>query len=89
MVGKHAFKNAAMPVVTLLGTQVGFLIGGTVILEQIFAIPGMGTYMLRAIPSQDIPAILGSTIVFVIFGIVVSLLVDIAYGFLNPKVRVY
>lgn len=89
VVGKHAFKNAAMPVVTLLGTQIGFLIGGTVILEQIFAIPGMGTYLLRAVGGQDIPAILGSTIVFVIFGLVVSLLVDIAYGFLNPKVRVY
>ena len=89
VVGKHAFKNAAMPVVTLLGTQVGFLIGGTVILEQIFAIPGMGNYLLRAISTQDVQALLGATIVFVIFGLFVSLLVDIAYGFLNPKVRVY
>jgi peptide/nickel transport system permease protein len=89
VVGKHALKNAAIPVVTLLGTQLGFLIGGTVLLEQIFAIPGMGTYMLRAITTQDLPAIQGVTVVFVIFGILISLLVDITYGFLNPKVRVY
>ena len=89
VVGKHALKNAAMPVVTTLGTQVGFLIGGTVILEQIFAIPGMGSYLLGAINAQDLPVIQGVTVVFVIFGILISLLVDIAYGYLNPKVRVY
>jgi peptide/nickel transport system permease protein len=89
VVGKHALKNSAIPVVTLLGTQLGFLIGGTVLLEQIFAIPGMGPYMLRSITTQDLPAIQGVTVVFVIFGIAISLLVDITYGFLNPKVRVY
>jgi peptide/nickel transport system permease protein len=89
VVGKHALKNAAMPVVTVLGLQIGFLIGGTVLLEQIFSIPGMGEYFLRGVSGFDLPVIQGVTIVFVLFMILMSLLVDIAYGFLNPKVRVH
>ena len=89
VVGKHALKNAAMPVVTVLGLQLGFLIGGTVILEQIFSIPGMGTYFLRGVSGFDLPVIQGVTVVFVLFMILMSLLVDIVYGFLNPKVRVH
>jgi len=89
VVGKHALKNAAMPVVTVLGLQLGFLVGGTVLLEQIFSIPGMGSYFLRGIDGFDLPVIQGVTIVFVVFMILMSLAVDIAYGFLNPKVRVH
>jgi peptide/nickel transport system permease protein len=89
VVGKHALKNAAMPVVTVLGLQLGFLVGGTVLLEQIFSIPGMGSYFLRGIDGFDLPVIQGVTIVFVVFMILMSLAVDVAYGFLNPKVRVH
>lgn len=88
VVGKHALKNAAIPAVTVIGLQMGGLIGGTVILEQIFSIPGLGTYLLQAITSSDMPVIMGVTTMFVLVYMVMSLLVDVAYGLLNPKVRV-
>lgn len=88
VVGKHALKNAAIPAVTVVGLQMGGLIGGTVILEQIFSIPGLGTYLLQAITSSDMPVIMGVTTMFVLVYMVMSLLVDVAYGLLNPKVRV-
>lgn len=88
VVGKHALKNAAIPAVTVLGLQLGALIGGTVILEQIFSIPGLGTYLLQAVTTSDMPVIMGVTTVFVLVFVTMSLLVDISYGLLNPKVRV-
>ena len=88
VVGKHALKNAAMPAVTVLGLQVGYLFGGTVIVEQIFAIQGVGTYMVTAISGQDVPIIQGGIMMLAVFVVLANLAVDIAYGFLNPKVRV-
>ena len=88
VVVRHAFKNAAVPAVTILGVQVGYLLGGTVIIEQIFAIPGLGRYMIEGIYGSDLPVVQGVVLVFVIFQVGMSLLVDISYGFLNPKVRV-
>lgn len=87
-VGKHALKNAAMPVVTVLGLQVGVLIGGSVIIEQIFSIPGLGTLLLQAVLARDLPVIQGVVIFFAILQVALMFLVDIAYGLLNPKVRV-
>lgn len=87
VVGKHALKNAAIPPITVLGLQVGYLIGGTVITEQVFAIPGLGTYMLRAIINLDMAVVQGVTLVFVLTTITMSLVVDLVYGLLNPKVR--
>jgi peptide/nickel transport system permease protein len=84
----HALKNAAIPAVTVFGTQIGYLLGGTVIIEQIFGIPGLGTYMLNGITSHDLPVVQGVALVFVVFQMGMSLLVDISYGALNPKVRV-
>ena len=88
VVMKHAMKNAAIPVVTVLGLQVGFLLGGTVIIEQIFSIPGLGPYFIRGVTSLDVPVIQGVAIVFVLFTVTLSLLVDITYGLLDPRVRV-
>jgi peptide/nickel transport system permease protein len=85
---KHAMKNAAIPVVTVLGLQIGFLLGGSVIIEQIFSIPGMGSYFVQAVTSFDVPVIQGVTIVFVIVAVLLSLIVDISYGLLDPRVRV-
>jgi peptide/nickel transport system permease protein len=87
VVGKHALKNAGVPALTVLGLQFGYLLGGTVIIEQIFGIPGLGTLMLRSITVSDLPVIQGLALVFVIGQITMSLFVDIGYGFLNPKVR--
>jgi peptide/nickel transport system permease protein len=85
---KYAFKNAAIPAVTVLGLQFSALLGGVVIIERIFSIPGLGSYMLRALSAPDVPVIQAVTLTFVIIHVVVNLAVDISYGFLNPRVRV-
>jgi peptide/nickel transport system permease protein len=85
---RHGLKNAAIPAITVFGIQIGYLLGGAVIIEQIFSIPGLGTYMLQGITSHDLPIVQGVAIVFVLFQMTMSLLVDISYGYVNPKVRV-
>jgi peptide/nickel transport system permease protein len=88
VVGKHGLKNAAIPAVTVLGLQLSVLLGGTVVIENLFSIPGLGGYLLAAIYNNDIAVIQGVTIVFVLIFVVVNLLVDISYGYFNPRVRV-
>ena len=84
---RHALRNAMIPVVTLVGLQAPLLIGGAVIIEQIFVIPGMGLLLLEAVQQRDYPIITG---VFLVVGVAVmgiNLLVDLSYGLLDPKVR--
>ncbi len=84
---RHAVKNAMIPVITLIGVLVPILFGGTVIIEQIFRLPGLGQLLLEAVTSRDYPIITG---VFLVTGMVVmlvNLLVDLCYGYLDPKVR--
>jgi peptide/nickel transport system permease protein len=88
VVGRHGLKNASLPAITIVGIQITALVGGTVIIEQIFSIPGIGTYLLGAIVSADIPAIQGCVLVLTLIAIAMSLIVDILYGLLNPKIRV-
>jgi peptide/nickel transport system permease protein len=88
VVGKHALKNAAIPATTVLAVGFANVLGGTVIIEQIFSMRGMGSYFLEAVVYRDIPVLLGVTMVFVIGFMVVVLLLDIVYGLLNPRVRV-
>jgi len=87
VVAKHALRNAALPAITILGLQFSALLGGTVIIEQIFGIPGLGTYALRAIMANDLPVIQGVTFVFVLVHVGFNLLVDLCYGLLDPKIR--
>jgi peptide/nickel transport system permease protein len=87
VVSRHAVRNALIPVVTLIGLQTPLLIGGAVIMEQIFVIPGMGLLLLDAVSQRDYPIITG---VFLIVGVavmVINLIVDLSYGLLDPKVR--
>lgn len=87
VVMRHALRNALIPVVTLIGLQAPLLIGGAVIMEQIFVIPGMGLLLLDAVSQRDYPIITG---VFLIVGVavmVINLVVDLSYGLLDPKVR--
>jgi peptide/nickel transport system permease protein len=84
---RHALKNALIPVVTLIGLQVPILIGGTVVMEQIFVLPGMGLLMLESIYQRDYPIITGLMLFIGVFVLVVNLLVDLSYGYLDPKVR--
>jgi peptide/nickel transport system permease protein len=87
VVGKHGLKNAAIAPITVLGVQVGYLLGGTVIVEMIFGIPGLGPYMLKGITDRDLPVVQGVTFVFVLWQMAASFLVDVAYGLLSPKAR--
>jgi peptide/nickel transport system permease protein len=84
---KHGLKNAAIPVVTVLGLQVRRLLGGTVIVEQIFAMNGVGSLAVRAVFLRDLPVLLGVALTTAIVVLQVNLLVDISYGYFDPKVR--
>jgi peptide/nickel transport system permease protein len=85
---KHALRNAAIPVVTLLGLLFVSLLGGTVLIENVFAIPGLGQQAVAASSSHNLPMIEGVAFYFTVVVIVVNLLVDISYGWLNPQARV-
>jgi peptide/nickel transport system permease protein len=88
VIGRLALKNALTPAVTILGIQFAYLLGGTFIIENIFSIPGMGSYMLQAIDSKDLPIIQGVVLITAVIFVVVNLAVDVTYAFLNPKVRI-
>ncbi len=84
---KHGLKNAAIPVVTVLGLQVRRLLGGTVIVEQIFAMNGVGSLAVRAVFLRDLPVLLGVALTTAVIVLIVNLLVDMSYGYFDPKVR--
>ncbi|MQA00025.1 MAG: ABC transporter permease subunit [Dehalococcoidia bacterium] len=83
----HALKNALIPVVTLLGLQVTFLIGGSVITETVFALPGLGRLLLEAIANRDYPVIQGIVVSVGLLVMITNLLIDISYGYLDPRIR--
>lgn len=88
VVGIHALRNSLITVVTVLGLQLGALISGAVITEQIFVIPGFGKLVVDAIFQRDYPIIEGVTLVTVVGYVLVNLVVDLTYSFLNPRIRV-
>lgn len=88
VVWQLALKNALTPAMTILGIQFAYLLGGTVIIEEIFSIPGLGKFILGAIDAKDLPIVQGVVLLTAVVFVVVNLLVDIMYGVLNPKVRI-
>jgi peptide/nickel transport system permease protein len=84
---KHAMKNASLAPVTVLGLQFAYTLGGTIVLERIFNISGLGQYLFQGIDQKDMPVVVGVTLVVAITFVVVNLFVDILYAYLNPKVR--
>ena len=84
---KHGLKNAAIPVVTVLGLQVRRLLGGTVIVEQIFAMNGVGQLAVRSVFLRDLPVLLGVALTTAVVVLTINLLVDMSYGYFDPKVR--
>jgi peptide/nickel transport system permease protein len=90
VVGKHALKNAAIPAITVLGLQISTLLGGTVLVERIFSIEGLGSLVLGSIniPPIDLPIVQAVAMLFVVINMAMSLLIDITYGWLDPRVRV-
>jgi peptide/nickel transport system permease protein len=87
VVFRHALKNALIPVMSIMGLQLAFLAGGTVIMESIFVLPGMGKYLLDAITWRDYPAIQGVNLFICTLIVTINLLVDLTYGFLDPRIR--
>jgi peptide/nickel transport system permease protein len=87
LIGKHALKNASGPAVTIIGLRIGYLFAGSVIVERIFSVPGLGAYALQAISNRDVPAIQAIVLLSAVVVIATNLLVDICYVLLNPKVR--
>ncbi len=84
---RHALKNAMIPVVTVLGLQIPAILGGSIIMESIFNLPGTGRFMLDAIRERDYPLIQATTLIFAIIVMFTNLLVDLLYGFLDPRIR--
>jgi peptide/nickel transport system permease protein len=84
---KHALKNAAIPVVTILGLRVSQLLGGAVVIDQVFVLNGLGTLAVASTLAGDIPVLLGLVVLATSVVIFVNLVVDISYGYFNPKVR--
>ena len=84
---KHALKNALIPTVTVMGLQVGFLIGGAIVVETLFAMPGLGTFGIDAIISRDYQQVQGFALITAGAFVVINLLVDLTYTFLDPRIR--
>jgi ABC-type dipeptide/oligopeptide/nickel transport system permease component len=87
VVFKHALKNALIPTVTVMGLQVGFLIGGAIVVETLFAMPGLGTFGIDAIISRDYQQVQGFALITALAFVVINLLVDLTYTFLDPRIR--
>ena len=88
VIGYHGLRNSLIPVVTVIGLSYGNLLVGSILIESIFAYPGIGFYMFRASTSQDFPAIMGVSLLFAFIYVGVNFVVDIIYFFLDPRIRV-
>ncbi len=87
VVVRHAIKNALIPVVTLIGLQLPILVGGAVIMENIFALPGLGRLMMTALTDRDYPLVSGVNLFFATGVVLLNLLIDLIYPYLDPRVR--
>ncbi len=84
---RHAVKNALIPVVSLIGLQLPILVGGAVIMENIFNLPGLGNLMLTALNDRDYPVVSGINLFFATGVVLLNLLIDLIYPYLDPRVR--
>ena len=87
VVQRHALKNAFLPVLTIFGLQLGFSIGGIVVVETVFNLPGLGLFLVESVVFRDYPAIQATLFATAIFVTAANLIVDLLYGWLNPRVR--
>jgi peptide/nickel transport system permease protein len=83
---RHVLRNALLSTVTIFGLQFGFLVGGALVIEQVFAVPGLGQLLFTSITSRDYPVVQAITVVTAILVILVNLVVDLSYSFLDPRV---
>ena len=87
VVMRHALRNSLIPVITIFGTQISFLLGGLVIIEQIFSLPGMGRYMFDSVIARDYTAVQGAVLVMAVVFIAVNLVIDVLYSYIDPRIR--
>jgi peptide/nickel transport system permease protein len=87
VVGRHALRNSLIVVVTILGVQVGYLLSGAVVVEEIFSVPGLGRMLLTAINQRDYALVQGSVLVVAVLFVATNTLVDLLYGWLDPRIR--
>ena len=87
VVGRHAMRNSLIPVVTFLGADLGSMLGGTIIIEGIFNMPGLGGEVFRAVRAQEGTVVVGIVTLFILFFVVINLIVDILYAYLDPRIR--
>lgn len=87
VVAKHALRNALLPVVTIVGLQMGALLSGAVLTETVFGLAGMGTMLFEAITARDFPIIQGFTVIVAAAYVVINLIVDVSYAYLDPRIR--
>jgi len=84
---RHALKNASIPVVTIVGLQIGVLLGGAIVTESVFSYPGLGRLILEGISKRDFPIVQASVVLIAAIVASINLLVDMLYGFLDPRIR--
>jgi peptide/nickel transport system permease protein len=84
---RHAFKNAMLPLITVIGLEIGHMLGGAVIIESIFAWPGIGKLLVDSISARDIPMIQGCVLLFVVIYVLINFCVDILYPLVDPRIR--
>jgi peptide/nickel transport system permease protein len=87
VIGRHALRTSLTPVVTTLGMDFSLLLGGAVLTETVFNIPGLGSLLVQSVSRSDLPVILATTVVAALFVSIMSLVVDIVYAYLDPRVR--
>jgi len=87
VIDRHALRNALIPVITVIGFQAGYLLGGTVVIEEVFALPGMGRFALAAINQRDYPVVQGVVLIIAVLFVLTNIAVDVLYAYVDPRVR--
>ena len=87
VVRRHAMRNVMIPVITIIGIETGAMLSGAVLTETVFLLPGVGTMLVQSILGRDYPVVQGFTLVIAIIFVMVNLLVDVSYAYLDPRVR--
>lgn len=84
---RHVLRNSLIPITTIVGLQLGYLLGGAIVIENVFSLPGMGQLVVNAINERDYPVVQSSVLIIAVVFVLVNLVVDISYGFINPTIR--
>ncbi len=87
VINRHALRNALIPVITVVGFQAGYLLGGTVVIEDVFALPGMGRFALAAISQRDYPVVQGVVLLIALLFVLTNVVVDLLYAYVDPRIR--